>query len=130
MKKVLPIDGQPSDVSQKMTVIRGRGRSFLFFMNILAKSNKASALKKKAKSFKIKYSKTSGSGKVSFKKVGKSTKNKLKVSKAGKITVKKGTKKGTYKIKVKMTVAANDKFTIILVGVPIAGQSCKRYTRI
>jgi hypothetical protein len=73
-----------------------------------SKTYKAKDLKKKAKSFKIKYSKTSGSGKATFKKSSGS--KKLKVSKAGKITVKKGTKKGTYKIKVKLTVAANSKF--------------------
>lgn len=73
-----------------------------------SKTIKASKLKKKARSFKLKYSKAKGSGKASFTKLSGS--KKLTVSKAGKIKVKKGTKKGTYKIKVKMTVAASEKF--------------------
>lgn len=70
-----------------------------------SKTLKASALKKKARFFKIKYKKTAGSGKVRFKKTGGS-KN-LTVSKTGKVKVKKGTGKGTYKIKVRINVAAN-----------------------
>jgi hypothetical protein len=72
-----------------------------------SKKIKASTIKKKAKKFKVKYSKT-GNGKVTFKKVSGS--KKLKVSKAGKITIKKGTKKGTYKIKVKATIAATSTY--------------------
>ena len=45
---------------------------------------------------------------MTFKKVSGS-KN-LSISKAGKITVKKGTKKGTYKIKVAVTAAGNDNY--------------------
>ncbi len=44
-------------------------------------------------------------GKVTFKK--SSGNKKITVSKAGKITVKKGLKKGTYKVKIKVTAAGN-----------------------
>ena len=54
---------------------------------------------KKAKAFTIKNAK----GAVSFRKVGGS--KKLMISDKGVITVKKGTKKGTYKIKVAVTAA-------------------------
>ncbi|MBQ0040956.1 MAG: hypothetical protein KBS56_02915 [Clostridiales bacterium] len=47
-------------------------------------------------------------GEVKFKKV--SGNKKIKVSKAGKVTVKKGLKKGTYKVKVKAYVSATDNF--------------------
>ena len=44
-------------------------------------------------------------GPVTFEKAGGS--GKLSISKAGKITVKKGTKKGSYKLTVKVTAAGN-----------------------
>ena len=44
-------------------------------------------------------------GKVTYKK--SSGNKKITVSKAGKITVKKGLKKGTYKVKIKVTAAGN-----------------------
>ena len=59
---------------------------------------------KKAKAFTIK----NAQGTVTFKKVGGS-KN-LTISNTGNITVKKGTKKGTYKIKVEVTAAGNDQY--------------------
>ena len=71
-------------------------------------SAEAGKLKKKAATFMIKYNKTNGSGKATFKKTGGSPK--LTVSKAGKVKIRKGTKKGTYKIKVKISVAANKRF--------------------
>lgn len=50
-------------------------------------------------------------GKVSYKKVKKGSSSKLTINKkTGKITVKKGTKKGTYKIKVKVTAKGNSKY--------------------
>ena len=45
---------------------------------------------------------------VTFKKV--SADKPLSISKAGKVTVKKGTKKGTYKIKVKATAKATSAY--------------------
>ena len=81
-------------------------------MTVKVKSTavKASKLKKKkytftkAKAFTIKNAK----GTVTFRKAGGS--KKLSISKTGKITVKKGTKKGTYKIKVIVTASGNDIF--------------------
>lgn len=71
---------------------------------INANSKKNTSVKK-AKAFSI----SKAQGKVTFKQV---TKNKnIVVSKAGKVTVKKGLKKGkTYKIKVKVTAAGNAKY--------------------
>ena len=66
-----------------------------------SKTLKASALKKKAASFKLS---AKANGKITYKKT--SGNSKITVSKAGKVTVKKGLKKGTYKIKVKVTVAS------------------------
>ena len=71
---------------------------------------KYSALKKKAqkiaakKAFKISKAK----GKVTYKKAGGEAK--ITISKAGKITVKKGLKKKTYKLKVKVTAAGNKSY--------------------
>ena len=91
-----------------------------------AKATKSvNPMKVKAKTVKVKYSKlrnkkliiktnkaftiTDARGKVTFKvvKYDKIAKKKIKVSKAGKITVKKGLKKGTYKLKVNVTAAGN-----------------------
>jgi hypothetical protein len=63
---------------------------------------KAKKTTKKKTFAKSKAFKTSGSqGKVTFKKV--SGNSKITVSSAGKVTVKKGLKKGTYKVKVDVT---------------------------
>ena len=66
-----------------------------------ANNFKLSKVIAKAKAFKV----TTAKGKVTFKKA-KGNK-KIAVSKAGKVTVKKGLKKGTYKVKVKVTAAGN-----------------------
>ena len=58
---------------------------------------------KKNKSFKISY--TVQQGTATFTKV--SGNGKIKVSSAGKVTVKKGIKKGTYKVKVKAVSKGN-----------------------
>ena len=73
-------------------------------------SVKASKLKKNKKTFTKAgvFTVKKARGSVTFKKVSGS-KN-LTISKAGKITVKKGTKKGTYKIKVAVTAAGNDNY--------------------
>jgi len=76
-------------------------------MKVSAKSPKvkAKALKKKAqivktgKAFKVKKA----VGTVTYKKVAKGSAKQLKITKTGKITVKKGTKKGNYSLKVKVT---------------------------
>ena len=73
-------------------------------------SVKASKLKKKkqtikkAKAFNI----TGAQGTMAFKKV--SGNKQLMISKKGNITVKKGTKKGTYRIKVLVTAAGNENY--------------------
>lgn len=71
------------------------------------KTVKYSKVKKKAQTVKpIKVSKAQG--KVTYKKSSGSSK--IKVAKNGKVTVKKGTKKGTYKVKVKVTAAGNGNY--------------------
>lgn len=78
-------------------------------------SLKAFKLKSKAGSVKAKkaFSVKNAKGKVSYTVVKNITKNamkKIKVASNGKVTVKKGTKKGTYKLKVKITAAGNDSY--------------------
>lgn len=71
---------------------------------INAKSKKNTSVKK-TKAFSI----SKAQGKITFKQVTKN--KKIVVSKAGKVTVKKGLKKGKiYKIKVKVTAAGNAKY--------------------
>ncbi len=70
-----------------------------------AKTIKAKKLAKKAQTFKIG---ASAKGKITCTK--KSGSKKITITKAGKITVKKGTKKGTYKIKVKIKAKATSKY--------------------
>ena len=62
-----------------------------------SKTIKYSTLKKKAVSYNV--IKKSGGGKVTYK-VMSGTKKYIRVSKAGKVTVKKGAKKGVYTIKI------------------------------
>ena len=70
------------------------------------KTIKYSKLKKKNQTFTIKAS-ANDSAKLTFKKVsGK----KMTVAKTGKVTVKKGLKKGTYKLKVKIVSQATSNY--------------------
>lgn len=70
------------------------------------KTFKVKQLKKKAQTYKaIKV--TNAKGKVTYK---VTKKNKKLTFKAGKLTVKKKTKKGTYKITVAVTAAGNEKY--------------------
>ena len=71
---------------------------------------KAAALKKKAKVIKASkaFNVKAANGKVTYKKV-KGSKN-FKVASSGKITVKKGTKKGKYKITVNVSAAGNNNY--------------------
>lgn len=71
-------------------------------INVTSKTLKVSNLKKKAASFTLKV--TSAQGKVTF----KSSSKKVTVTSKGKVTVKKGTGKGSYKITV--TAAGNGCF--------------------
>ena len=73
---------------------------------------KYSSLKKKKQKIKAKkaFTVSGAQGKVTYKLVSvKKAKFKkyFKISKSGKITVKKGLKKGTYKLKVNVTAAGN-----------------------
>ena len=71
---------------------------------VTSKTYTAAALKKKAQSFSI-GAKASGKGKLSYK---SSSKKYVTVSSGGKVTIKKGTPKGTYKITV--TAAGNTNY--------------------
>ncbi len=73
------------------------------------KSFKAKKIKKKKQSFKV----AKASGKITVKK-GKGSK-KLKVSKTGKITAKKGLKKGTYTVNVTINAAATSTYAAALI---------------
>lgn len=67
------------------------------------KAYKVSSLKKKAKKFSVKVAGATYTVK------GKKAKKYIKVSKKGKVTVKKGIKKGTYKIVIKVKATKNTK---------------------
>ena len=70
----------------------------------VAKTYKKNVVAKKSQTFILKGS-SSAKTKLTYKKsVGN---KKITVSKTGKVTVKKGLKKGTYKVKVKVTAASN-----------------------
>ena len=73
------------------------------------KSVKYSAVKRHAKTIKGCFSfKVKAKGKVTYAKVSKGSSKRLTINKkTGKITVKKGTKKGLYKIKVKVKAAGD-----------------------
>ena len=82
-------------------------------MTVKAKKPKVKASKLKKKKQIIKRKKAfiikNAEGKVTFRK--KSGSKRLKINKkTGAITVKKGTKKGTYKMKVKVTAAGNQSY--------------------
>lgn len=80
-------------------------------VKVTAASKKVSAKTLKKSKVRVKaVTVKNAQGKVTFKKVGGSSK--LTVSKSsGKITVKKNTKKGTYKIKVKVKAAGSSKYS-------------------
>ena len=84
-------------------------------MKVSAKSPavKASAVKSKAQSIAASkaFTVTKAKGKVTYKKTSGNAK--ITVSKAGKVTVKKGLKKGTYKVKVKVRAAGNAKYNAL-----------------
>ena len=96
LAKTITIDGEPlTRVERKNTTI-----------SIVSKSNiktiKAGKKLKKTKSFTVRTKASSGA-KTTYK---KTTKGKITVSTAGKVTLKKGLKKGKYSIKVKVSAAA------------------------
>ena len=65
---------------------------------------KLAKVKKKAQKIAVKF-KASGNGKITYK-AAKTAGGKVKIAKNGKVTVAKGTKKGPYTLKVKVTAAA------------------------
>ena len=70
-----------------------------------SKTIKYNTVKKKTQTFKVT---ATAEGTVSFKK--SSGNSKITVSKAGKVTVKKGIKKGTYKVKVKVSATGTYRY--------------------
>jgi hypothetical protein len=73
---------------------------------------KASKLKKKARTVAqpLKFTKKAV-GRVTYARVAKGSSKRLTVNaKTGKVTIKKGTKKGTYKIKIRVTADGNDSY--------------------
>ena len=89
--------------SVKMTVNKAAAKK-----GTTAKTLKASSLKKKAASFSIK---PVTDGKVSYKVAGRDISGKLSFSaKTGKVTVTKGTPKGTYTMQVKISAKAGKNY--------------------
>lgn len=92
-------------ISKSFKIVKAKNGMAAAGKTITLKASKVAAATQtitKAKVFTLK----NANGKVTFKKV--SGNNKIAISSAGKVTVKKGLKKGTYKVKVKVT-AAGDK---------------------
>ena len=127
------IDKSQYKVTYKNNVDAGTAKATVTFTGkyytgskaLTFKINKAAnTVKVKGRTAKLKYSKLSGAtqtisrkkaisvskskGKVTYKKL--KGKQKITISKSGKITVKKGLKKGTYKLKVKVTAAGNKNY--------------------
>ena len=78
----------------------------------VTKTYKAAVVAKKSQAFSLKGSSTAKT-KLTFKKAS-GNKN-IVISKTGKVTVKKGLKKGTYKVKVKVTAASNANYNKVTV---------------
>ena len=96
IEKLAPAPIAPA--SKKANTLAVKGKTATVKLKALKKKNQTVA---KKNAFTIK----NAQGKVTFTKA--SGNKKITVSKAGKITVKKGLKKGTYKIKVKVKAAGN-----------------------
>ncbi|MBO7674231.1 MAG: hypothetical protein J6S63_04405 [Atopobiaceae bacterium] len=75
----------------------------------VTRSAKLATVKKKAVTVKIPMSVSKAQGKLTYKKASGSSVLSIN-SKTGQVSVKKGTKKGTYKIKVKVTAAGNTNY--------------------
>jgi len=99
VKKEEPIEKLPAETPEKLTnTLTAKGKTVTVKKAVVKKKNVAV---KRSKAITVKNAK----GKVTYKK-SKGNK-KITVSSAGKITVKKGLKKGTYKVKIKVTAAGN-----------------------
>ena len=87
-----------------VTVVVSKGTNKLAVKGKTVKVN-YSKLAKKDKKISSSIKVTNAAGKVTY--VKKSGNKKIKVAKNGKITIKKGLKKGTYKVKVTVKAAGN-----------------------
>ena len=88
-------------LAKKANTLSAKGKTVTLKVKSLKKKNQTVKL---AKAITVKNAK----GAVTFKK--SSGNKKISVAKNGKITVKKGLKKGTYKVKVKVTAAGNKEY--------------------
>ena len=88
-------------LAKKANTLSAKGKTVTLKAKSLKKKNQTVKL---AKAITVKNAK----GAVTFKK--SSGNKKITVAKNGKITVKKGLKKGTYKVKVKVTAAGNKEY--------------------
>lgn len=78
------------------------------------KTYKASSLKKSSKTFRLKVTRKANA-KVTY----SAPSRKITVSKTGKVTVKKGTKKGTYKVYVKTKATKNYKASTKIIKIRV-----------
>lgn len=106
--EVIPKLTETTDNNKTPGVTNNKARKFQNIQVATSKKISVKKVEKKAQSFKLSAQSTSGN-RVKYQLV-KRNKNIKFAASAGKITVKKGTKKGTYKIKVKMTVSGNDAY--------------------
>ena len=102
--QVIGIGHYEGTIAKKVTVTMKKAKQKL--KNTKKRKVKYKKVKKKKVKIKLKV-KSTGTGKIKYKRVSK----KLKVSKKGKVTIRKGTKKGTYKVKVKAYANGNYKAT-------------------
>lgn len=102
--QVIGIGHYEGTVAKKVTVTMKKAKQKL--KNTKKRKVKYKKVKKKKVKIKLKV-KSTGTGKIKYKRVSK----RLKVSKKGKVTIRKGTKKGTYKVKVKAYANGNYKAT-------------------
>lgn len=94
-------DGEPETVVQKAGTMTVKAKTVTVKYSKVKKKDQTI---KASKAFSVKNKQ----GKVTYKK--KSGNKKITVSSSGKIKLKKGLKKGTYKVKVKVTDAGNDEY--------------------
>ncbi len=102
--QVVGIGHYEGTVAKKVTVVVNKAKQKL--KNTKKRKVKYAKVKKRKVKIKLKV-KSTGTGKLKFKKISK----KLKVTKKGKVYIRKGTKKGTYKVKVKALGNDNYKAT-------------------
>lgn len=97
-KTVLVVQKTIPKLEKKNATIKVKKKTFKY---------KAAKVKKANQTFYIGATVT-GNGKITYTKISGSSR--LKVTKAGKITVKKGTKKGTYRLRVNIKAASSKKY--------------------